>query len=199
MGPGRFLTLWTAYDGLPHNWERFATSEAAAPLRDASRWPSAGESAKEEADWQRAFLDMERNHLAQARDARLNTRTFIELPGPMQQIIIWMGRHPRRAYTLKQLLTETGVDVHVMPPYLDREDPGLRYGVPTPPETTIARMLGDMEWNVGMVHLRQRLVKEPVWMIHDNTTMFQVGVMGDVFAARTPISDIPQGDLPQAV
>ena len=83
--PGKFLTLWTSYGGIPRNWERYCTDELYLPLH----------AIDDEDDWRRAFLSTERTFLTEPKE-RFDARTFIELERSVRDILLWIGRnHPR--------------------------------------------------------------------------------------------------------
>ncbi|MDE2738791.1 MAG: hypothetical protein OXH47_04620 [Paracoccaceae bacterium] len=85
--PGKFLTLWTAYGGIPRNWERYCTDDRFAHLHSIS----------DEKEWRMAFLMAEKTFLTEPME-RFDARTFIELTSEVRDVLLWFGReHPRGA------------------------------------------------------------------------------------------------------
>lgn len=94
---GKFLTLWTAYGGVPRNWERYCTDGRFAHLH----------SIPNEQTWRDAFLEAERSFLAEPME-RFDARTFIELEASVREILLWFGRTKPRGAQLSRLPTELG-------------------------------------------------------------------------------------------
>ena len=95
--PGKFLTLWTAYGGVPSNWERYCTDGRFAHLH----------SIPDKETWKDAFLDAERAFLAEPME-RFDARTFIELEASVRDIMLWFGRTKPRGEQLSKLPRELG-------------------------------------------------------------------------------------------
>ncbi len=86
--PGRFLTLWCAFGGVPRNWERFAILPP-GNLADMGAW-------KSDDAWRMAFLDWHREMLADSPRERFDSKAFIELAEPTRDALLWLARsHPR--------------------------------------------------------------------------------------------------------
>ena len=88
--PGKFLTLWTAYGGMPGNWERFATHDVFRNLRDFSAWPNDGN------DWHMAFIETEKNWLRENPEDRYDWKAYVSLSRENRDILLWMARNAPR-------------------------------------------------------------------------------------------------------
>lgn len=92
--PDRFLTLWTAYGGVPKHWRRFAgdpTSDEADGVnaRRLGAWPD-GRS------WRMAFLGAQHEVLGSDPEERFDNQAFIELAEPHREVLLWLGqRRPK--------------------------------------------------------------------------------------------------------
>ncbi len=84
--PAKFLTLWTAYDGMPRNWRRYCMDESHAHLHGIS----------DETMWRQEWLRVEQQLLLAGDRERFDDRAFIELQPEHRDLFIWFGkRHPR--------------------------------------------------------------------------------------------------------
>ena len=81
--PSRFLTLWTAYGGVPEHWRRFAGDPISDEVnaRRLGTWPD-GRS------WRRAFLGAEQETLHSDPEARFDNRAFIALAEPHREVLM---------------------------------------------------------------------------------------------------------------
>ena len=160
--PGRFLTLWTAYGGVPKHWHRFADSNRFAKLREFSLWP-------DDAAWRRAFIDNEREFLADPEE-RFDSRSFVELAPQQREVLLWLAHNRPRGATLEEV--EAGLG--------KRGDP------------TVLESLELLQDHLGLVQLKgQFLVKGTGrWRIIDNNTMFQISVHPGIFDdPASPMAD----------
>ena len=87
--PARFLTLWSAYGGVPKHWHRFASSNRTAKLRDFTLWP-------DDSAWRRAFLDDERRLLADPEE-RFDNAAYVELAPQTREVLLWLARNCPRS------------------------------------------------------------------------------------------------------
>lgn len=67
--PGKFLTLWTAYGGMPRNWRRYCMDESHAHLHDIA----------DEHTWRQEFLKVDHQILENGYRERFDDRDFVEL------------------------------------------------------------------------------------------------------------------------
>ncbi len=94
--PARFHTLWTAYDGMPREWERFARGPN-TPERLRQGWepPSDDEDQDRAQDelWYKAFVQYERDRIQRYPRQRWDSKAYVELPPALRTAIIWLGAH----------------------------------------------------------------------------------------------------------
>ena len=84
--PGRMLTLWCAFGGVPRNWRQFAREARLADF-NASESDDA---------WRQGFLDWHRQLLQNNPRERFDSKAFIELAEPAREALLWLARrHPR--------------------------------------------------------------------------------------------------------
>lgn len=154
--PGRFLTLWTAYGGVPRHWHRFAADDRFARLREFDPWP-------DDAAWHRAFIDLERKVLEDPEE-RFGSRAFVELAPQQREVLLWLAHNQPGGATLEEV--EAGLG--------RRGDP------------TVLESLQLLQDHLRLVQLKgQFLVKETGrWRIIDNNTMFQLSVHPGIFDGR---------------
>ena len=84
--PGRFLSLWTAFGGIPRYWNDFMTGRDAAQLRGMDGWNS-------DAEWRHAFLEQQETLLSPSSDYRTDNRAYIELGEKEKDILQWLSEH----------------------------------------------------------------------------------------------------------
>ncbi len=163
--PGRFLTLWPAYDGMPYLWERLALDDERSHLRDYS-------VIKDGQKWRQAFLNAERTTLVEDERECFDNRAMIELPPQMRDALLWMGRNLRR----KRHVSDFPAELRPDGPW------------------ALAQTLQRLERNLRIVTCRTRHTghrrEEPVWEIADNNILFQLHVFRDMFP---PVRPFPQG------
>ena len=105
----KFLTLWTAYGGMPRNWERYCIGQRYAHLHVIENQKA----------WRKAFLAIEHDVLLGPME-RFDDRAFIELDKQPRDLLLWIGRGPAKGRYLheapKHLGTETEKQksVHVL-------------------------------------------------------------------------------------
>ena len=164
--PGRFLTLWTAYGGLPHRWERVATDPDFAAVRDPAALP-------DDREWRLEFLRAEREALA-GRFERVDDKVIIELSKDLRAALIWMSRQSARGGTAGEIAAGAGVDGKRMDKALLELESHLelvRFDQP-------------------------RFIGPNLWRIADNNTLFQLGVFRDLYPrdprVRRPVSSAEQ-------
>ncbi len=98
--PGKFLTLWTAYGGMPRNWRRYCTANSHAHLHDIA----------DEHTWRQEFLKIEHQILQKGYHERFDDRAFVELQPEHRDLFLWIGeRHPR-GVQLRQIPREYGAN-----------------------------------------------------------------------------------------
>jgi len=83
--PDRFLTLWTAFGGMPNQWERFVVEPEFAALRDFGVWPD-GRA------WRRAFIEAQRDWLEKHREDRFDNVAYVEIDERHRDVLLWLAR-----------------------------------------------------------------------------------------------------------
>ena len=169
--PGRFLTLWTAFGGIPRNWKAFASSDDDAErLRDFAAWP-------DDRSWRIAFLDWQRRRLMGNPRERFDNRSFIELAPPHREVLLWLALNAPRGATLPEFPA------------------GLRHPDRNPPlreSLEVLRKHLELIKQTGEFHGDD----EGRWAISDNNTLFQLSVYPEMFkpGGRTDesVPDIPR-------
>ncbi len=81
--PKRFLTLWTAYGGIPRHWNRYCTHRSYSHLYDI----------KDIKEWRHAFIATELNLLKGNQEERFDTKAYIELPEVQREILLQIGQN----------------------------------------------------------------------------------------------------------
>ncbi len=160
--PGRFLTLWTAFGGMPRLWHRFVQDKDKTNLHvfPARAAETENEQKVEDRAWRQEFINAERTLLMNNRADWWDAKAFIELPELMRNIFIWMARHPNRKLQVGRVPKALRGDMM---------------------DTELHRTLTDLGWNHAMVRRQGRVVDYPSWVLSDNTTLFQTGVFQDLF------------------
>lgn len=90
--PGKFLTLWTAYGGMPRSWERYFTADSHAHLH----------SLQDENQWRRQFLASEMDVLSDEGE-HFDAQAWIQLPEEQRDLILWLGHNEPRGVLFKDL------------------------------------------------------------------------------------------------
>lgn len=156
--PGRFLTLWTAFGGIPRNWEAFASSDRnAGRLRDFAPWPDDG-------SWRLAFLDWQRLQLKDNPEERFDDRSHIELAEPHREVLLWLALNEPR-----------GAMVRDFPA-------GLRHADRDPP---LRKSLDVLSSQLELIEQTAEFYggDESRWSVADNNTLFQISVFPELFGS----------------
>ena len=154
--PARFLTLWSAYGGVPKHWHRFANSNRTAKLRDFTLWP-------DDSAWRRAFLDDERRLLADPEE-RFDNAAYVELAPQTREVLLWLARNCPRGATTDE----------------------LQVGLSKSGDQEILDSLWVLRRHLELVEPKgQFQVKGTArWRIIDNNTLFQITVYPELFETR---------------
>ena len=156
--PGRFLTLWTAFGGIPRNWHEFAANDLkAAKLRDFAAWPDDG-------SWRRAFLDWQRLRLEESPRERFDDRSHIELAEPHREVLLWLALNAPRGATVREFPAE------------------LRRPDRNPP---LRKSLEVLSSHLELVEQTGEFYggNEGRWSVADNNTVFQISVFPELFGS----------------
>ncbi len=81
--PKKFLTLWTAYGGMPRHWHRYYTGKSHIHLHDI----------RDINEWRHSLLEIERDILKRDMEERFDTKAYIELPEIHREILLHIGRN----------------------------------------------------------------------------------------------------------
>ncbi len=96
--PNRFLTLWTAYGGMPRNWRRYCMDKRYTSLKRI----------EDDKEWHQAWLEVEATVLTTDRRERWDAKAWVELPTAQRDMLAWIGHNQPRGVTLKQIPNEFG-------------------------------------------------------------------------------------------
>ena len=96
--PGRFLTLWTAYDGMPRNWQRYCTGPDYRHLHEI----------KDDTEWRKAWLEVEYRIVTADQRERWDTKAWIELPPDQRELLVWIGHNRPKGMELNKVPKELG-------------------------------------------------------------------------------------------
>ena len=156
--PGRMLTLWCAFGGVPGSWEQFAV-RAPRSLTDFN--------ARDDDDaWRMAFLDWHRALLKKNPRERFDSKAFIELAEPARHALLWLARrHPR------------GTIFSRFPAELQNL-PGNALGK----ALDMLRDHLEMVERFGQFQFRGA----PRFRISDNSTLYQANTYPELFGASAP-------------
>jgi len=91
--PGQFLTLWTAYGGIPRYWERYCCQNRYSQLHGIA----------DEKEWRQAFLDVESGVVANDAREQWDGKDWVELPPEQRDMLVWIGQNRSRGVKLKQI------------------------------------------------------------------------------------------------
>ncbi len=151
--PGRLLSLWCAFGGVPGNWRRFASGEA-GQLADFNAWDN-------DDAWRAAFLDWHRELLQDSPRERFDSKAFIELAPPAREALLWLARRHPRGTILSRFPAEL------------RSLPG----------NALEDALDMLRDHLGMIErFGPFMVEGPLrWRIADNSTLYQIHVHPELF------------------
>ena len=154
--PSRFLTLWTAFGGIPQNWEAFASSDDDAErLRDFSAWPN-------DETWRSSFLDWQYRRLTRQPIEHFDDRSSIELTGPHREILLWLALNRPKGAMVREFPTD------------------LQRGDRNPP---LRKSLDVLSGQLELIEKTGEFYGsgECRWSVTDNNTLFQLSVFPDLF------------------
>jgi len=89
--PGRALTLWTAYGGVPEQWERFITDGGGTRLRDCL------ETADDDT-WRQGFMAVESRRLDDTEE-RFDNRAWTTLKPELRRVVLGGWRSYERIWS----------------------------------------------------------------------------------------------------
>ena len=153
--PNQFLTLWTAYGGMPSHWQRYCTADKYSHLHKIEDMD----------EWRQAFLDIERDNLVTVKGERFDDRAFVELQPIHRDILLWIAEnHPNKGLRAADVARgfEFGNE-DIIYKNLDFLRDRLK--------------LMDTIWPIDKVDKCK-------WLITDNNTVFQLNVFREIFKTR---------------
>ncbi|MXX91106.1 MAG: ATP-binding protein [Boseongicola sp. SB0677_bin_26] len=148
--PSKFLTMHTAFGGMPSIWKSF--SRGRSPERELDAWEGDGA-------WRRAFIDWTARYLAEEPMDQWDNAQFIELSPENRAVLdeIASTNGGKTAAQIRGLLNMSNEDVRRALKTLSEH---LEFVTPS--------------WNF--------FANEARWCLSDNSTLFQVRVLGDSLA-----------------
>ncbi len=181
--PRRLHALWTAFDGMPREWERFAR-RGPEHLR---QWSAlTGDAHRDRADdqaWCQEFVRHERHMLDRYPRRHWDSKAYIELPPSVRDAIIWMGQHR----TPGQIIPGRDI-VHGVKRTAHQAQITLK--PPMPESGELNMQLEQLDKLTRIVQRRDRFIGRiqgdsiPRWTLNDNTTLFQLAIAPDLFRPR---------------
>ncbi len=173
--PGRMLTLWTAFGGVPGNWRNFVAAPPPVAGPGEDRIPALAEMRAWKSDhaWRLAFLDWRRDLLQRNRRERFDSKAYVELAEPARPALLHLAQKPV-GMTLSEFPAE----------FREKPDDELR------------KSLDMLVKHLGMVErYGQFMAKgDPRWRIADNSTLFQITVYPEMFREADDEWDTPPDD-----
>ena len=163
--PKRYLTLWTAFGGIPRNWKRFANPNNA--LGNFREWTN-------DDAWRTAFVKRELSRVIRKNEERYDSKDFVELAAMPRELLVWMATHKpngEEESKIRQSILDT-------PPRRTNIDEWEANA-----DTNRA-----WEWALHVLHSHLDMIepyqpygersKTRSWRIRDNTTLFQLAGPG---------------------
>ena len=172
QNPRQFLTLWTAYGGMPHAWERYVTD----PVHARSRSLAPGSP-----EWCMQWLATEHDILcANAQYERFDNAAYIELKPHLHDILMHMAAHPRD----KLRVTDFPHDMRPDTATTEQLDADLRA------LHKHSRLVFSYTPPLSMKN-------DLVWEIADNPILFQLHVFPELFRRnKTPNASLDPDERP---
>ena len=166
--PARFLTLWSAFGGVPKHWHRFAEDDKTAKLRNFTLWP-------DDSAWRQAFIDNERVLLDNPEE-RFDSSSFVELAPQPREALLWLARNRPRGATTDQ----------------------LQAGLGWSEDQEVLNSLWVLEQHLGLVEPKGQFRVEGTarWRLIDNRTLFQITAYPELFEigkTRRPEGNLDAG------
>ncbi len=169
--PGRFLALWTAFQGMPGRWKRFITGERGALVRDFLDNP-------DDDSWRRGFLERELAWVEVERN-RFDNGAWIALSEELRPIMTLLGD---REYMHGLSLG----DIHAT---ICKGMESGRFDMPDgkpPSRYQLLNDLQDLQNHLGLVRDRPDFMDPKGlarrrWLLHDGGALFQARVFPELF------------------
>ena len=161
--PARFLTLWSAFGGVPKHWHRFANSGKTAKLRNFALWP-------DDSAWRKAFIDNECELLVDPEE-RFDSSSFVELAPQPSEVLLWLASNCPRGATNQELQDR-----------LDRSG-----------DQAILDALRVLQRHLELVEPKGQFNVKGTgrWRIIDNRTLFQITAFPELFGTgETQLAEV---------
>ncbi len=169
--PGRFLTLWSAYSGVPGHWQRFVTGHDGARLRDFLETP-------DDDAWRRNFLSSELRRLEDPEE-RFDSRSWMTLKAKLRQVVLLLGMSaPKGGLTAAEIVGR--LRGHASPTLVVEGSDGD----PKPVAGEIDEALDRLRSHLELVAWSTPFLSRPgraKWRIQDPGSLFQLRVFPELF------------------
>ncbi len=180
--PGRLLTLWTAFGGMPRNWERFVDpNKTPAILND---WSVPSRNGRTERQWRTAFIAHEVAFLKTDPRQRWDNQAIIELPTTVRDALLWLGRDRQSRRLAPVTAIARGLNHAIAPAKLQARLETLE---------SHTRLVTQRGWLTG------RTGGRPLWAITDNTALFQIRCCAPLHPGSPSAATTPDAHLQAAV
>ena len=168
--PNQFLTLWTAYGGMPSHWKRYCTGERYRHLHTMNNMN----------EWRQALLDIEGENLVSVKGERYDDRAYIELQDIHRRILLWIAEN----HFVKGARVRDIAKAQPFQNETDKKELG--------DENAIRQKMLFFCDRLNLMGLKKSLDGRDVdrWQISDNNTLFQLHVFKEILASEkinTPI------------
>jgi len=182
--PARFLTLWTAFGGMPERWEGFVTDGNGAFVRDFLEHP-------DDTAWRQGFLERELERL-DAEENRFDSGAWLSLAPGLRPLMARLGDRDYRGGLPFGVFFDSARRVAT------RGGAGFPKGEPT--WDTVMRDMKRMRDHMDLVIDRpafldpdQDLEARRPWRLDDGIALFQARVFPELFGKTRRKRD---GDYP---
>lgn len=157
--PSRFLTLWTAYGGMPLYWLRYCTENTYAHLH----------TIKDMDDWRKEFLAIEENNMLAVKGERFDDRTYIELQPLHTEILLWFAKsHHNTGFSVNDIVHEGvfGEEIEIEKKMFFFQD-----------KLKLMKNVNPFD------KFKEKHYQK--WFISDNNTLFQLNVYREMFNLKS--------------
>jgi len=161
--PGKFMTLWTAYGGLPKHWEDL--NNESEGQRSANL-----DAFKDDGEWRRRFVEDERERLSDPTE-RFDDKAWITLKPEWRDVILELGNNVNKGLSARDLARR--IEGRKLEGNEDRKA-----------AERMQKCLEDMRNELQAVEPRGRFGVDPHearWTISDANMLFQLHVFPELF------------------
>jgi len=178
--PARFLSLWTAYGGVPRHWQEFAGNRKGQMDRFLGT--------KGDREWRAGFIEDERLRL-RVQEERYDWKAYMSVEPGLHRTLRMLAESPQRGMTARAVaegFRDEGKRAADEDGRMQLEDDGG-----TPVGETEVDLVGD---RMRMMQHLLELVSDSLdfldftvperWKVHDLNTRFQLHVFPEVFSGK---------------